>query len=62
MVSRAGPLTAKIHNRQPLRPGVERIFQPFSVPTLVPKPGSSTVTQGNLRRRGSDAERALGLA
>ncbi len=31
------------------------------VPTLVPKPGSPTVTQGNLSNQESDAIRALGL-
>jgi len=32
------------------------------VPTLVPKPGSPTVTQGNLPDRKSDALRALALS
>ena len=37
-------------------------FPLFPVPTLVPNPTSTTVTQGNLPRQGSDALRAPGLS
>ncbi len=46
-----------------LEPGSDRGFVGIiHVPTLVPKPGSSTVTQEHLRIRESDALRALGLS
>ncbi len=37
------------------------VFADVVVPTLVPKPGSPTVTQGNLRRSESAAKRYVEL-
>jgi hypothetical protein len=37
------------------------VLRGVQVPTLVPKPGSPTVTQGNLPSHNSDALRSVGL-